>query len=628
MPIVGTAGHVDHGKSALVAALTGTNPDRWIEERLRGMTLDLGFARLVVDGGIEAGIVDVPGHERFLHNMLAGAAGMDVLLLVVAADEGAMPQTLEHLEILRYLNVRETIVAVTKIDLIPTEMREPTYARIVAALRGTIAEGAPAVGVSSVTGEGLCDLRARITEALRALPQPDPNAPVYLPIDRVFALPGLGTVVTGTLMQGCIETGDVLALEPSGKQARARSIHVFGVARKRVDAGSRVALNLAGLDHREIARGEVAATREFSALSSFAVRFTPIAGALALLRRRTPVRAYLGAAEILGVLVFPRAPTKGQEVRAQLHLRQAAVAFPGVRFVVRRPSPKTLLGGGYVERLDVASAGDVPAPAQAAVLAVLRERGLAAVDLGAIAFATNVREEIAREALESLVACDDALLLARPPEYIDGAAARELLRRVLEHLEGAARAEPWAMGVTSIALARALGVPEPLLVRVLREFVEGGRLSGRGGYFATLDHRPTLTIEQQALFDALVPVDDARPCLPSRYAAVVERVKRSPVPGAGKAFDTLLARGALVRVGEDVYRGSQIAMIGARVREYLRSNQRMTAAQFRDLLGTSRKYAVPLLEWLDARGITLRSGDHRMLRDHVPDDGPASGARA
>jgi selenocysteine-specific elongation factor len=623
MPIVGTAGHVDHGKSALVAALTGTNPDRWIEERLRGMTLDLGFARLVVEGGIEAGIVDVPGHERFLHNMLAGAAGMDVLLLIVAANEGAMPQTLEHLEILRYLNVRETIVAVTKIDLIPAEMRELTYARIVATLRGTIAEGVPAVGVSSVTGEGLSDLRARIADALRALPRRDPDAPVYLPIDRVFALPGLGTIATGTLMQGCIATGDVLALQPSGKPARARSIHVFGAARTSVDAGTRVALNLAGVDHREIGRGEVATTREFSALSTLAVRFTPLAGALGLLRRRTPVRAYLGAAEILGVLVFPCVPTKAQEVRAQLHLRQATVAFPGVRFVARRPSPKTLLGGGYVERLDVASADDVPLPAQTAALAVLRERGLAAVDLGAIAFATNVREEIAREALESLVALDDALLLARPPEYIDGAAARELLGRVLEHLDEAARAEPWAMGVTSIALARVLAVPEPLLVRILAEFVEGGRLSGRAGYYARLDHHPALTIEQQALFDALVPVDDAQPCLPSRYAAVVETVKRSPVPGAGKAFDTLLARGALVRVGEDVYRGSQMAMIGARVREYLRSNERMTAAQFRDLLGTSRKYAVPLLEWLDARGITLRSGDHRTLRERAPDGAPA-----
>ncbi|HEU5480204.1 MAG TPA: selenocysteine-specific translation elongation factor [Candidatus Tumulicola sp.] len=614
MPIVGTAGHVDHGKSALVAALTGTNPDRWLEEQLRGMTLDLGFARLAIGDGIEAGVIDVPGHERFLRNMLAGAAGMDVLLLTVAADEGVMPQTREHLDVLRFLNVRETIVVVTKIDLIPHELRAQTQTSIVDALHDTLAAGAPVACVSSLTGEGLDELRGLIAQAVRALPPPASAAPVYLPVDRVFALPGIGTIVTGTLMQGSVAEGDTLALEPSGRRARVRRIEVFAARQARVEAGSRVALNLAGIDRHDVARGEAVASPEFQARRRFVVRFTPLRDALPLLRKRVAVRAYVGAAEILGTLTFERPPDRAAEVRAELHLQRPALAFPGVRFVVRRLSPKTLLGGGSIEGVATGEDVDARAPAENAVAAVLRSRGLEAVESGDVAFGANLREDAAREALEALAARDEVLELHRPTAYVDGAAAAELLQRIDAFLEDAQKAEPWALGVTSIALARALGVPEPLLVRVLTAMTESGRLSGRAGYYATLDHRPSITPEQRAFFDELVPVDAARPCLPVPYAGVVAAVRRAAVPGAGKAFDTLLARGVLVRVGADLYRGSQIAAIRSRVEVYLRRNHRMTPAQFRDEIGSSRKYAVPLLEWLDSSGFTLRNGDHRTLR--------------
>ncbi|HEY1655967.1 MAG TPA: selenocysteine-specific translation elongation factor [Candidatus Tumulicola sp.] len=613
MAIVGTAGHVDHGKSALVAALTGTNPDRWIEERLRGMTLDLGFAHLRLGDDLEAGIVDVPGHERFLHNMLAGATGMDVLLLVVAGDEGVMPQTLEHLEIVRYLNVRRTIVVISKIDLVPANERAAARARIVAALPGATAEAAT-IEVSSVTGEGLPALTAAIAQALRELPAPAAGAPVYLPIDRVFALPGRGTIVTGTLVQGTVTEGDVLGLEPAGKRARVRSIEVFGVPQRAVEAGSRVALNLAGVDRSEIQRGETAVGKEFEARRSFAVRFTPAASALPVLRRRTPVRAYLGTAEILGTLVFERPPDGVREVTGQLHLRRATAAIPGVRFVVRRPSPKTLLGGGYLESADVAGGNDVTPPAEEAVAAALRGRGLAAVELGELATAANLREEVAREALAALAARDDAVIVRRPPAFVDGAAAGELFARVLAHLERAQHDEPWAMGVTSLALARAVGVAEPLLVRLLAEFVERGRMAGRAGYYATLDHRPALTSEQEAFLRGLVPAEAGSSFVPVRFAEVAAAIRRSGPAGASKAFDTLLARNALIKVGEDLYLGSQIAAIRARVEAHFRQNETMTAAQFRDAIGTSRKYAVPLLEWLDASGLTVRDGDYRTPR--------------
>lgn len=579
------------------------------------MTLDLGFAHLRFGDGAEGGIVDVPGHERFLHNMLAGAAGMELLLLVVDAGEGVMPQTLEHLAILQFLDVRRIIVVASKIDLIETAQREDACRRIEQQLRGTIAAGVPILPVSALSGENIDSLRRLLHRELAEMPPRNYAAPVYLPVDRVFTLPGLGTIVTGTLMQGTIETGDALKLEPGGALAQIRSIGVFGSVRNRVEAGSRVALNLSGIDRREIARGQAVVGQEFSAAQSFAVRFTPLAGAVPLLRgRRTPVRAYIGSAEVLGALVADEPMESGREARAALQLRKPVVAFPGVRFVLRRPSPMTLLGGGYVEGAESPNAGEEESPDEAVVLGVLNDRGLDAVEATEIAVAANLREAAALRTLERLVERGDVVAVSRPRAYMSAAVASSLLVRALAQLDEAHRDEPWAMGVTSIALSRALGVPEALLVRVLGHFVEEGRLVNRSGYYAALGHRPSLSAEQRAFFDDLVTVDEGHPFLPISFAGAVAAVKLAHVTGISKAFDTMLARGALVKVGEDLYSGSQIGSIRARVEAHLNENGHMTAAGFRDLLGTSRKYAVPLLEWLDAGGVTIRNGDYRTLR--------------
>ena len=614
MHIVGTAGHVDHGKSSLVAALTGTNPDRWLEEQLRGMTLDLGFAHLVLAGGIEAGIVDVPGHERFLHNMLAGAAGMDVLLLVIDVNEGVMPQTREHLDILRYLNVRRTIVALTKIDLLSPAEVDAARDAIANDLRGSIADGAPAIGVSSLSGAGLDELRAELARTLGSLPPRDAEAPLYLPVDRVFALPGLGTVVTGTLMQGRIRVGDSVTFAPSGRGARVRSLHVFGKQRDLVEAGSRVALNVPAIGRNEVGRGEAAIGPEFSGRTNLDVRFTPLGDAMRLLQRRTAVHAYVGSAEVLGTLVLEESP-QAQEMRARLVLRSPVVAFPGVRFVVRRLSPHVLLGGGFVEGIEANVPGDGAAdPAELAVAGVLAQAGTDAMPPGDIAAAANVREDVVAKALDALVERGDALRVQRPVAYVYARAARDYLTAVNSYLEELHRAEPWAMGATSIAIARATGKSEAIAVRLLSAFAEEGRVANRGGYYAAVDFAPALAPKQREFFDGLVPVDATSPFVPVPFEEVASVVRKAPLPGASKAFDTLLARGALVKVGGSLYRGSQIAQIQARVEQFLIRNGKMTASEFRDLLGTSRKYAVPLLEWLDARGITLRNGDYRSLR--------------
>jgi selenocysteine-specific elongation factor len=614
MRVVGTAGHVDHGKSALVRALTGTEPDRWEEERRRGMTLDLGFAHLRLDDGIEAGIVDVPGHERFVHNMLAGATGMDVLLLIIAANEGPRPQTFEHLAILSLLAVPKTIVVLTKADLVDEDELAVVRDDVTRAVAGSVAEGAPVVAVSAQTGAGLDELRAQIRAALSELPPRPQHAPAYLPIDRAFTLAGHGTIVTGTLMQGAIAVDDTLTVYPGKLEARVRGLEVFGNAQQSVAAGSRVAVNLSGVPLAAIARGSALVAPEIRAQTSYAVRFQPLPEVRDLLRRRLPVRVHLGAGETFGTLVFESLTFEAQILDATLHLREAAAAVPGQRFVVRRMSPKTVVGGGTI---GIATAAEDAPPAMAdiaAVRAALSALGLAASGAEAIAAAANVTLERAEEILSAEAGAERVWTLERPAAYVDAAAAEALVERVLGSLTRREAEMPWMLGATSLALARELNLDESLLVRVLAAAAERQRLAVRHGYYSSAGFEGELTSEQRAFFDQQVPVDAAQPLLPAPFDPLIAELRRSRIPGLSGALDTLTATGRLVRVGEHVYRGEQLGEIRTRLVRALRAENRITAARFRDIVGTSRKYIVPLLEFFDATGVTVRDGDQRALR--------------
>jgi selenocysteine-specific elongation factor len=614
MRVVGTAGHVDHGKSALVRALTGTEPDRWEEERRRGMTIDLGFARLRFDDGVEAGIVDVPGHERFVHNMLAGATGMDVLLLVVAANEGPRAQTFEHLAILSLLAVPTTIVVLTKTDLVDANELAAVRDDVQRAVAGTVAADAPIVTVSALTGAGLDELRAQIYAALAGLPPRAEHAPAYLPVDRAFTVTGHGTIVTGTLMQGSIAVDDVLVVRPGDIEARVRSLEVFGEGRLRVDAGSRVAANLGGISLQAIERGRALVAPEIRAQTSYAVRFHPLPDAPGILRRRMPVRVHLGAGESFGTLVFAERPLDAQPVDAALHLREPAAAVPGQRFVVRRMSPKTVLGGGTI---GVPAAADV-APSDPADLVAVRNavaaRGLAATAAETIAAAANITLERAEELLADEAADDRVWTLARPVAYIAAATVEALMERILASLTRRETETPWMLGATSLALSRELDIGEHLLVGVLTAAAERQRLTARSGYYANLGFEPQLTAEQTEFFKQFVPVDPAQPLVPAPFDPLVAEIRRSRIPGISGALDTLIAGGRLIRVGDHIYRGEQLGEIRTHLVRILRAEGRITAARFRDVVGTSRKYIVPLLEFFDATGVTIRDGDQRALR--------------
>lgn len=620
MHILGTAGHVDHGKSSLVRALTGTNPDRWIEEQLRGMTLDLGFAHLRFEDGLEAGIVDVPGHERFLHNMLAGAAGMELLLLVIAANEGPKPQTVEHLAILQYLSVKKTIVVLTKSDTVDAEELAFTRELVDEALVGTIAAHAQTIAVSTITGDGMPELRAAIHDALAELAPRAPGAPAYLPIDRVFALPGHGTIVTGTLMQGRIKAGDQLALAPLGREVRVRSVQVFGEKRDDVAGGARVAINLPGVETQEIARGAVLASPQFATRSAVDVRFRALPSALALLKRRTPVRAYLGSAEIIGTLVFDPIPTDATDIRAKLFLREATIVFPGAAFVVRRVSPKTLLGGGTIAGIDATGTAENVGddPELAAIVAALRAEEFAGATAARVGASSNVREDVAETLLARLAEDGRAIRLAKPLAYVDAELVASLVERVSEKLRLSESETPWLVGVTGLALSRALAVGEAVLMRILAVAIEDGRIAYRGGYYATPEFVPQLNADQRAFFDRAFASAGGAELAPVAYEELQTAIRTTKIAGLSQAFETLLTSGALVKVHDAVYRGVQIAGVRDKLEAALRRDKQITMAAFRDLVGTSRKYAVPLLEWFDATGVTIRSGDIRLLRITPP----------
>jgi len=614
--IIGTAGHVDHGKSALVRALTGTNPDRWIEEQLRGMTLDLGFAHLKYADGLEAGIVDVPGHERFLHNMLAGAAGMELLLLVIAANEGARLQTFEHLAILEYLNVQRVIVVLTKADLMDIEELEFAKELVREQLHGTIAQGAPLIAVSAQNGSNVQRLRECIAEQLRQLPPRAEDALAYLPIDRVFALQGHGTIVTGTLMQGSIRTGDQLMLTPSGRSVRVRALQVFNEKKERVCGGSRIAVNIPNIEVHEISRGESLASPEFKTGQRFEVVFTPRPEAVALLRRRTPIRMYLGSAEVLGTLLCDDVPAGAEAFSATVHLRRPVIAFAGERFVVRRLSPKSLLGGGVIgsQPIERTDAGTQGTPGTQRVAGILRESGYVPLSSEKIAELANLREAVVVQALEELGNSGDATVLSKPLVYLHRDAVAEILSRTIDALTAQQEAMPWLLGTTSLTISRALHLPESSLVRMLGVLVADGKIVHRSGYYSTLEHVPRFTAEQRGFFEREVRADSASPFLPVSFTEVAARIKTSRIQGLSQAFETLTGKGIVVKIADALYTAAQLAHIRAKLESAIHKEGEVTMARFRDLIGTSRKYAVPLLEWYDANGVTVRAGDVRKLR--------------
>ena len=626
---IGTAGHIDHGKSALVRALTGIDPDRLAEEQRRGMTLDLGFAHLDLPSGTRIGIVDVPGHEALIHNMLAGAGGIDLVMLVVAADEGTMPQTREHLDILRFLPLTGGMVVLTKLDLV----EDPDWLAVVnedvkVLVAGTVLAGAPVVAVSARTGAGLPDLVAALDELVRTVPERPSGGPVRLPVDRSFTIQGFGTVVTGTLWSGRIGPGEVLTVLPNGRDVRVRGVQVHGEPVGEAHAGSRVAVNLAGIEKHEIERGDTLATpAAFEPTDRLDVRLTLLPGAPAL-RHMSRVHTYLGSGETVGrIALVERGPLEsGGEALAQLRLERPIVAVHGDRFVVRRYSPMQTIGGGIVlnaspsrRRRRAGAAAALAAVDRAGPVALLvaavTERGHAGLPVAAAATTAGLsaeeadRARVEAQASGQLVANGDRLFAA---SAIDG-----LRRLVADTLEAYQRRMPWRRGMPREQLKGrvASGTDNRLFDGILADLSASSRVAEHRGLVSLAEFEPVLSDGDRRVREALLrTLEQAGMSPPSEQSLHQVATPQDDPEAVDRMLQTLIDDGLVIQTGPDLrFATSVLEHVRQRIVGMIQAGQEVTVATLRDGLQTSRRYALAVLEYLDATRITRRVGDRRVL---------------
>ena len=608
--VVGTAGHIDHGKSTLITALTGIDPDRLAEEKRRGMTIDLGFAHMRLPSGREIGMVDVPGHARFIRNMLAGTHGLDAVLLVVAADEGVMPQTREHLEIVDLLDVRRGIVVLTKVDLVDADWLELVTSEVAGALQGTSLEGAAIVKVSSLTGEGLEGLASAIDAVVAgAEPRRDVGRP-RLPVDRVFTMSGFGTVVTGTLVDGTLEVGAELEVVPAGRTVRVRGLQRHNTRVELASPGNRVAANLIGVEKSDLARGDVLAlphtlksTRRIDAMARV------LASSPQPLRHGSDLLLHTGTAEVACrvIMLEGDAIEAGGDGWVQLYLERAIAAAAHDRFVLRLPSPPTTLAGGTFidveprkharhdasvrESLDRRAAGDVMQeelrkyPRGVTVAALLKATMAPEADTGALR---------ARRLGEWLYA-DEAW--------------KAIAERAKRELDAYHAAHPLRAGMAREELRNRLGVQSASFAAVLQGLVEDGVVEDRNGAIASPGHRVTLEADSGPAAD-LVGLLGRQPFAPPSLPEAMEKT------GAGSELVRLLGqRGDIVRVSDDIaFTKDAYEDAVALVRQLISDTGSVTVAQLRDRMGASRRPVLALLEHLDSERVTRRVGDARVLR--------------
>ncbi|HET9299699.1 MAG TPA: selenocysteine-specific translation elongation factor [Candidatus Polarisedimenticolaceae bacterium] len=609
--VLGTAGHIDHGKSALVRALTGIDPDRLQEEKLRGITIDLGFADVTL-GETVLSFVDVPGHERFVRHMVAGASGIDAVLLVVAADDGVRPQTREHLAICSLLGLRHGLVALTKIDAIDADLAEVTRLEVGEALQGTFLEGAPVLPVSSRTGEGLDALRAALLGLADSVPPRPASGLARLPVDRSFVLAGFGTVVTGTLVSGRLREGDEVELFPSGTRARVRGLQTHRQKLREVLAGQRVAVNLQGVDRMEAPRGATLShpgalpvTRRIRA------RLRLLPGAEEALSRSGLARFHQGTSEAAGrVRVLRSLDDQGGDLEVEISFRADLVLLPGDRFVLRRPSPVDTFGGGEVVDVNPQAGREVAAARDPALARVARE-GLAGLALQAWAKEMGLAGPEAEDLAAQGVAA--GALVRVGGRLFAGEAWRQAASAVTAALGAFHGAEPLRRGMALEPLrgAAAPGLPQEAWRVLLAELAEAGTVRRDADRVALAEHRVVMS----------GPDREAAERIESRFRRAgldppdVEDVLRGE-PGdlTARIVEWLVDEGRLTRIQDGrLFHADALADLRSRLRARAAVSRTIDVATFKELFGVTRRNAIPLLEQLDAERTTRRVGNVREI---------------
>lgn len=632
--IIGTAGHVDHGKTTLIKALTKIDTDRLKEEQKRGISIEIGFAYFDLPGGRRAGLIDVPGHERFIKNMLAGVGGIDAVILVIAADEGIMPQTKEHLDIVSLLQVKKGVIALTKADLVDSDWLDLMQEEVREKLSHTFLADAAIIPVSGVTGLGLPQLIAEIDKLTQEVESKDPYGLPRLPIDRAFTVAGFGTVVTGTMVSGSMSLGDRLEVLPGNLETRVRSLQVHGQKTERAFAGQRVAVNLAGLDLDDLYRGQVLAKPQaLKTTMMLDAKIKVLPDAARPLEHRTRIRLYIGTAEVMGRVVPLEAESiaPGEEGLVQLRLEEPVAALEGDLFILRFFSPMTTLGGGRVlktnprkiSRFKTKQVEQLKALEQGTpehrLLQALRESSATFPEKEE--WLSVHREFIEGEAiLEELMQTEQVVSLTVDRKEIIVAASylQELVVKIEETLKSFHEKNPLRLGIPKEELRSRIGISASgkLYAFLLLLFESEGYLKQTPKVVTSPDFKMNLNPTQQKLYN------DVKASYLNAHFEPPAKAELNQEFGKLKDFsavlDLLVEEGFLQRLNEDIYYPVEVLLEAEKLLlSWFEKNEEIALSEYRDLLGSSRKYALVLMEYFDDKRLTQRKGEKRILRARV-----------
>ncbi len=632
--VLGTAGHVDHGKTSLVKALTGIDTDRLKEEKKRGITIELGFAFLDLPCGHRLGIIDVPGHERFVKNMVAGATGIDLLAFVIAADEGIMPQTREHFEICRLLGVKRGLVILTKKDMVDEEWLALVQEDVRQFLAGSFLETAPMVAVSSTTGEGLDEVREVLDTLVRTSEFSEPHGPFRLPVDRVFTMKGFGVVVTGTSISGRIGVGEDITVYPQNHTAKIRGIQVHGQDVELVEAGKRTAINIQGLDTGMISRGNMLATPGTLAPSFLLdTDFFYLSGNAKPLKNRSRVRVHIGTAEIFArlVLLEDEELAPGSRANVQILLEEPFGAWPGDRYVVRSYSPVATIGGGTIwngsppkrrrfkEANSQVFALYQEGSAEDISLLHLREAGVSGLTFEALCVKMGQFGKRFRKQLDSPISSRKIIM-------VDSERQRMVAAEIFESMSGSLtkiladfhRDNSMKPGLSKEELRSRLpgDMDQRFFQLLLNTLVKQGAIVVDESVVRLADHRVSLKADAISIRAEMEAFYTEAGLTPPTVREVQERFAKYPAPLVREVLELLVREQVLVKISEDLYfQGRALAALQEQMVAFIRKEGEIDAPRFKNLTGLTRKFSIPLLEYFDRIKVTIRVGDRRLLRE-------------
>jgi selenocysteine-specific elongation factor len=630
--VLGTAGHIDHGKTSLIKAITGINTDRLKEEILRGITIELGFAYLTLPSGRKIGIVDVPGHEKFVKNMVAGATGIDMVALVIAADEGIMPQTREHMEICTLLDVRHGLVVLTKVDLVDEEWLAMVQEEVRTFTRNTFLEKAPLVPFSAVTGQGKEQFVRTVDEIGARITPRTSNNLFRLPIDRVFTMKGFGTVITGTIAAGKVAVGDKVCIYPSQITAKVRGLQVHNFSVEKAEAGQRTAINFQGLEKAAVERGEVVALPD-TLMTSYMVdvTFNYLSSNAKPLKNRQRVRFHTGTSEIMGVVALLDRDElmPGEAAMAQIRLDTPVVLVRDDAYVVRSYSPVRTIGGGkIIDPIPPKHKANRPeliehlrALAQGAPEEIVRRQleasAFTGCRFGDLLLTTNLPEKQLEQTLQHLMSQQTALQIDKEKRnFIHRAAFDAAIATMKDHLGAYHRDNPLKAGMPKEELKSKLPatIDIKLFTLALNQMVKTKSIAVQEDIVHLAEHRVSLGVDQQTLRTRILEIFHQGDMTPPYFKEIADTLG-APAQQAKQVLDLLVKENQLVKIKEDLYYHHQpLNRIKEQLIDFLIKNGEISTPQFKDMTGASRKFVIALIEYFDNIQLTLRVGDLRKLR--------------